>query len=199
MNLFKSSLFLIVIAELIFFGCQSADTSFRGTELSDSIPTTDFTLIDQHDRPFILSEHKGRVVLLFFGFTYCPDVCPLTLSTWRKVQDELQNEAEQVDFVYITVDPERDTPEKLAKHLAIFSSNFIGLTGPIEDLKEVYSAYGIYREKNQISDSATGYLINHTARINVVDRSGRWRLSFSHDAPVEDIAHDIRLLLRMEK
>ncbi|MFQ5676178.1 MAG: SCO family protein [bacterium] len=184
---------------LTLSACQKTDTTFRGTELGDSIPTTDFTLIDQHNRPFTLSENKGNVVLLFFGFTYCPDVCPLTLSTWKKVGDLLGDDAQRVRFVYVTVDPERDTPERLKTHLAIFSPDFIGLTGPIENLKEVYAAYGVYREKNQISDSATGYLINHTARINIIDPQGNWRLTFSHDSAAEDIGHDIRLLLKTEK
>ena len=188
---------LITITLLLFLaGCQSSDPSFRGTELGESMPTTDFTLIDQYSQPFTLGEHKGKVILLFFGFTYCPDVCPLTLSTWKKVQEAMEEDVDKVEFVYITVDPERDTPEKIASHLAVFSPDFIGLTGPVKDLQEVYSSYGIYREKNQISDSAAGYLINHTSRINIIDRSGTWRLTFSHDALVEDLVHDIRLLLK---
>ena len=123
----------------------------------------------------------------------------MTLSTWKKVQDAIEEDVDKVEFVYITVDPERDTPEKIASHLAVFSPDFIGLTGPVEDLQEVYSSYGVYREKNQISDSAAGYLINHTSRINIIDTQGRWQLSFSHDAPVEDLVHDIRLLLKNPK
>ena len=73
------------------------------------------------------------------------------------------------------------------------------ISGELEDLQEVYSSYGVYREKNQISDSAAGYLINHTSRINIIDTQGRWQLSFSHDAPVEDLVHDIRLLLKNPK
>ena len=187
---------LILFMCLSLAACQNSPPSFRGTELGDSMPTSDFILTDQYNNPFTLSEHEGKIVLLFFGFTYCPDVCPLTLSTWKKVQDAISEDADKVEFVYITVDPERDTQEKIAKHLAVFSDNFIGLTGPVEDLQEVYSSYGVYREKNQISDSAAGYLINHTSRINIIDTQGKWRLSFSHDALVEDLVHDIRLLLR---
>lgn len=192
----KLTVLLILISGMILLltGCRS-DDQFRGTVLGDALPTTDFTLSDQHGNPFTLSEHKGKVVLMFFGFTYCPDVCPLTLSTWKKVQDALQKQTDQVEFVYITVDPDRDSPEKLREHLAIFSPHFIGLTGTQEELIKVYDAYGIYREKVKISDSAAGYLINHTARMYIFDRNGRWRLSFSHDAPVEDIVHDIKILL----
>ncbi|MFQ5770501.1 MAG: SCO family protein [bacterium] len=195
-------LFFILMAGLLLaagqvpMGCHWSEPSFRGSVMADSMSTPDFTLTDQYGQPFTLSDHRGQVVLLFFGFTYCPDVCPLTLSTWKKVEDELQEDVRQVKFVYITVDPERDTEEKLRQHLSIFSPDFVGLTGTSDELLPVYGAYGIYREKIKISDSATGYLINHTARIYVIDREGQWRLSFAHDAPVADIVHDVRQLLK---
>lgn len=191
----KNMTMLFLSLAFILSACQSSEPSFHGTELGDYVGNVDFTLTDQHAESFTLSDQKGKVVLMFFGFTYCPDVCPATLSRWRKVQEALGEDAEQVEFVYITVDPERDTPEKMREHLAIFSPDFIGLTGTSEELLKVYSAYGIYREKEQISDSAAGYLINHTARIYVVDPEGNSRLSFRNDAPVEDIVHDVRLLL----
>ncbi|MFQ5638374.1 MAG: SCO family protein [bacterium] len=190
---------LLLSAALFMLSCENSEPSLRGTEMAPDMPTEEIALTDQHGQPFRLSEVRGAVVLTFFGFTYCPDVCPLTLSTWKKVEAELGDDAEQVKFVYITVDPERDTPEKMREHLSIFSDNFIGLTGSPEELLPVYQGYGVYRKKNQISESATGYLIDHTARINVIDKNGRWRLSFSHDAPVEDMVHDIRILLEESK
>lgn len=186
----------LLVMALSYSSCYDSKPSFKGTELPEDMPNVDFTLWNQHGEPFTLSEHQGKVVLLFFGYTYCPDVCPLTLSTWKKVLDALEEQAQQVAFVYITVDPERDTKERLKKHLAIFSPDFIGLTGAPDSLLTVYNAYGVYREKEIISESAAGYLVNHTSRINVVDRRGRWRLTFSHDAAAADIVHDIRMLLK---
>jgi protein SCO1/2 len=187
----KSAFIALTLALLI--ACES--DGFRGTSLSDDMPTTDFLLQDQDGRDFRLSAQQGKVVLLFFGFTYCPDVCPTTLSNWKRVEELLAEKSEQVKFVYITVDPERDTPEKLARHLKIFSDNFVGLTGPTESLQEVYDGYGILRERVEISDSASGYLINHSARINLIDPKGRWRLTYANDTPPADIANDIRILL----
>ena len=185
---------LLVVAVLA--GCQSRDSSFKGTELPER-EFKDFTLTDQNGQRFTLGEQEGKVTLMFFGFTYCPDVCPLTLSTWKKVRESLtEDEAQKVEFVYITVDPERDTPEKLKAHLAVFHPDFIGLTGTQEELQPVYAGYGVYREKDQISDSATGYLVNHTASIYLLDRNGIWKLKHSNDARPEDIVHDIRLLLK---
>ncbi|RMF66362.1 MAG: SCO family protein [Calditrichaeota bacterium] len=160
------------------------------------MPFMDFTLTDQHNQRFQLRDHLGKVVVLFFGYTTCPDVCPLTLSTWKRLKDALGKDAQQVEFVYVTVDPERDTQERLAKHLAIFSPDFIGLTGTPEELQEVYSSYGVYREKVKVSDSAAGYLMNHTSKMLVLDKQGKWRLNISYNAPVADIVHDLRILLK---
>ncbi|NIR48036.1 copper chaperone PCu(A)C [candidate division KSB1 bacterium] len=191
-----SPLIGILLVYLLFLACQTSEPSFRGTEMAEDMPVMDLKLTNQNGEPFTLSEHRGKVVVLFFGYTYCPDVCPMTLSTWKKVQQELHDKAEQVEFVYVTVDPDRDTQERLAEHLAIFSSDFTGLTGTQEQLRKAYDSFGVYREKETISESAAGYLINHTARMNLIDRAGRWRLTFPHDAPVEDIVHDIRQLLQ---
>jgi protein SCO1/2 len=162
-------------------------------------PIGDFALQDQNGQPFKLSDYRGKVVLFFFGYTFCPDVCPLTLSTWKRVHDALGADAQQVTFVYVTVDPQRDTPEKLKTHLAVFNPDFIGLTGSPETLKEVYADFGVYAEKVNIAASAAGYLMNHSTRMFVVDQTGVLRLLIGHDAPVEDVVHDIRLLLNEKK
>ena len=175
-------------------GCRQAEY-FRGTVMPADMPIVDFTLTDQNNRPFTLSRQQGKVVLLFFGYTYCPDVCPMTLSAWKQVQDALGDDARNVRFVYVTVDPKRDSLERLKNHLEIFSDDFIGLTGSEKALNAVYSKFGVFREIEKFADSETDYLVNHTARIFVFDRDGRWRLGISYNAPVEDIVHDIRLLL----
>jgi protein SCO1/2 len=189
--------FLICLLLLCGTACRSTET-FRGTEMPET-PMADFELQDQNGQPFKLSEQRGKVVLFFFGYTFCPDVCPLTLSTWKRVHDALHAEAQQVKFVYVTVDPQRDTPEKLKTHLAVFSPDFLGLTGSPEALKEVYADFGVYIEKVNIAASAAGYLMNHSTRMFVVDQTGVLRLLIGHDAPVDDVVHDIRLLLNAKK
>ena len=193
----KNHIFLILSAVFLcvtlFAGCQS--DSFRGTEMPAGLEVVDFQLVDQYQRPFHLSGQKGSVVLLFFGYTFCPDVCPLTLSHWKKIADLLGPAAGDVRFVYITVDPDRDTPEQLAAHLSVFHDDFIGLTGKQEELDKVYKAFGVIYEKVQIAESSTGYLVNHTARTNLVDQKGNWRLTFAYNTAPEIIAHDIKLLL----
>jgi len=195
----KKSHFPLILPVLILWlvlstGCQP--DSFRGTEMPAGLKAADFQLVDQHRRPFQLSGQRGAVVLLFFGYTFCPDVCPLTLSHWKKVADLLGPAARDVRFVYITVDPERDTAPQLAAHLNVFDDDFIGLTGKQEELDKVYKTFGVIYEKVQIAESSTGYLVNHTARTNLVDQEGNWRLTFAYNTAPEIIAHDIKLLLK---
>lgn len=168
---------------------------FRGTAMQEPIDAPDFTLTDQHGQQFTLSEQEGNVVLLFFGYTHCPDVCPTTLAAWRQVENTLGDEADNVRFVFVTVDPERDTREQLQAHLAGFSDDFIGLTGETAALEKVYQAYGVYHEKDTSQETAAGYLVNHTGSTYVIDTNGQWRLRFPFNTSVEDMVHDIRLLL----
>jgi protein SCO1/2 len=170
--------------------------SFRGTVLEQPEAVPDFTLTDQHGQPFRLSDQRGSVVLLFFGYTFCPDVCPTTLATWRTVHDDLGSEAGRVRFVFVTVDPERDTPERLGAHLNAFSPDFVGLTGTQDQLQAVYDTFGVYVQKQPSSGSAAGYLVSHTATTFVLDGTGNWRLVESYGTEAADIVYDIRQLLR---
>ncbi|MDZ7269445.1 MAG: SCO family protein [candidate division KSB1 bacterium] len=190
-------LWLPAILALAACACRSQE-AFHATEMP-ATPISDFVLQDQHGRPFKLSEQRGRVVVFFFGYTFCPDVCPLTLSTWKRVHDALQADTARVRFVYVTVDPERDTPEKLKTHLAIFHPGFTGLTGSPEALREVYADFGVYAEKVNIAAGASGYLVNHSTRMFVVDPRGDLRLLIDHAAPVPEVVHDLRLLLAGKK
>jgi protein SCO1/2 len=190
--------FLAIVALLSWAltACGSGEPSFRGTALDPARDVQDFSLTDQNGQPFRLSEQKGQVVMLFFGYTFCPDVCPTTLGTWKAVHNELGGDAENVLFVFITVDPDRDTPERLKNHVELFNADFIGLTGTPEELAPAYRTFGVYYEKDAETESAAGYLVNHTASSFVVDRDGKWRLRHSFGTPAEDIAHDIKQLLR---
>ena len=179
---------------LLSAGCQP--DSFRGTEMPAGLEVPDFQLVDQGNRPFQLSSQRGAVVLLFFGYTFCPDVCPLTLSHWKKIAGLLGSASDSVRFVYITVDPARDTPEQLSSHLSVFDEDFFGLTGDPKDLDQIYKTFGVIHEKVQIAESSAGYLMNHTARTNLVDQDGNWRLTFAYNTAPELIAHDIQLLLK---
>lgn len=135
-------------------------------------------------------------MLLFFGYTTCPDVCPATLARWKRVRQELGTDAERVRFVFVTVDPERDTPQRVREYLGLFSPDFVGLVGSEKDLQPFYRTFGAVFEKVPQPGSATGYLVAHSAHVPVVDTRGRWRLRFNPETSVEDYVHDLRVLLR---
>lgn len=187
--------FLVLLILGTIPGCRRT-ASLRGTVFDPPAPAADFTLRDQWGRPFRLADQRGNVVLLYFGYTYCPDVCPTTLAVWRKVEVALRDLAGRVRFVMITVDPERDTPDRLRVYLGAFSPRFVGLTGSEGALAAVYKAYGVIRKKEAVPGSAAGYLVSHTARVFLIDPAGALRATYPYDAPVEDFGHDIRRLLR---
>jgi len=181
----------VVMAAVLFL---PGTESFRGTVYDPPVPAAEITLARDDGSSFQLSEMRGNVVLLFFGYTSCPDVCPTTLSELRKVDDELGNAANQVKVVFITVDPERDTPEKIQKYVSVFNPSFIGLSGSEADLAPVWQSYGVYREIDKTTTTATGYLVTHSARVYVIDQDGNMRLSYSYGTPTDDIVHDLKIL-----
>lgn len=189
-------LVLPVLAGLVLTSCEQQAPSFRGTVLKSPVSAPDFILTDQHGQPFRLSEQRGRVVLLYFGYTHCPGACPLTLSKWTQIREALGADAERVRFVFITVDQERDTSQRLRQYLATFNADFVGLTGTQVELESVYQAYGIVHEKASRDATEEGYLVNHNTSAFVIDPDGLWRLRHSSTTPSEDILHDVRQLLK---
>ncbi|MCQ3935932.1 MAG: SCO family protein [Chloroflexi bacterium] len=170
--------------------------SFRGTSYAEPFPPApEIALAKADGGIFRLSEQRGRIVLLFFGYTSCPDVCPTTLAEMKQVMDALRGDSQYVQVVFVSVDPERDTPEKIQAYANHFHPSFIGLSGAEAELEPVWQAYSIFREVVQ-SDSAMGVIVNHTARTYLVDSQGNLRLSYAYGTPVEDIVHDIKLLLK---
>jgi len=183
----------VVIAVTIFI--PKTDT-FRGTSYDPSLPAAEFELTQGNGGSFRLSEKRGDVILLYFGYTFCPDVCPTTLSELRRVVADLGENASRVQVVMVTVDPERDTPEKLQEYMSLFNPAFIGLSGSVDEMEKVWKDYGVYREVTELPNSASGYLVNHTARVYLVDPDGNLRLSYSYGTPPDDIVHDLKILFK---
>jgi protein SCO1/2 len=184
---------LVLLLAVVLTTCGAP--TFRGSPLDEALSVPDVMLIDEYAQPFRLSDHQGKVVLLFFGYTACPDVCPTTLATWRRVHQSLGDDADRVRFVFVTVDQERDTPARLQLHVDAFNPDFVGVTGSPAELESLYHAFNVKFEKNTSSGSALGYLISHTATTFVLDTEGKWRLRETYGTEVEDLVYDIRLLL----
>jgi protein SCO1/2 len=154
-----------------------------------------FTLTDQDGKPFTLESLRGKVVLIFFGYTMCPDACPTTLSKLSSAYARLTpEERERVKAVYITIDPERDTPQVLKEHLTYFGVDAIGLTGPVEDTAKVAAQFGAHFEKTN-EKTAAGYLMSHTVSVFGLDAKGQTRTLIDYEASVDLVVKEIRDLL----
>ena len=195
---------LVVLVSLLLFsaGCGSA-YDYRGGLLEPPAPLPDFELTSMTGRPFRLSDSQGDVTLVAFGYTFCPDVCPMTLAQVKQALAGLEAaERERVQVIFISVDPERDTPEVLARYMAAFDPAFIGLIGQVAQLEAVMKPFGAFAEKETVSDSAAGYLVSHTARLYLIDSQQQLLLQYGFDpagSTVEDLRSDLTYLLKQEK
>ena len=192
-------LLAVCVAALLASACSPPakipESALRGFAVPDPPQVPDFELVDQDGQLFRLSDQRGRVVVLFFGYAHCPDVCPVTLSTWSRVHEALADQADAVRFAFVTVDPQRDTPEKLAQHMELFDPSFSGLWGSEEQLGWVYQNLGVYHKRVDVPGSAAAYVMDHTTRMYVIDALGRLRVTIPFDSPMDDVVHDIRWLL----
>lgn len=188
---------LLVVA-LVVTGCgrKPEPREFRGTVLVDPQPAPDFVATDQHGQPYRLSDDRGKVVALYFGYTFCPDACPTTMLDFRRVREALGPDADRVRFAMLTVDPERDTPEVLGEYLRVRGhESFLGLTGTEEELAPIWQAYGVFVQKAEAPRPGIDYWMNHTAATYVIDADGLLRLMEPWDAGHEMLLNDIQILL----
>lgn len=155
----------------------------------------DFVLIDQDSARFDTRTLRGKVVLVFFGYSHCPDVCPTTLSKLSSVGRRLGDARGAMKVVYVSVDPERDTPTVLKADLGNFDLDAVGLTGPREEIDRVVAQYGARYEIVQTPESAGRYTVNHSTTLYVLDRTGRLRAEFPYEATVDEIATTVRELI----
>ncbi|MBV6391179.1 MAG: hypothetical protein KPEEDBHJ_00387 [Anaerolineales bacterium] len=150
----------------------------------------DFELQTANSEAFRLSDQKGKLILVFFGYTNCPDFCPTTLSKLKQVHDQLGDDVNRVLFVMISVDPERDTPAKVAAYVAQFNAEFIGLSGSLEELQPIWTEFGLVVEK-RVVDNAGSYSMSHTTSVYVIDQSGDFVKIIPYDANVTDIINEL--------
>lgn len=183
---------LLLAAAFAFFARREPAT-YHGTRLSPPMEPAPFTLASA-DGPVSLSDFEGKVVALFFGFTSCPDVCPSTLLRLSTALEELGDDREDVQVVFISVDPERDSPERADRYAASVDPSFVGLSGTPAAIDEVASDYGIYHAKAEGSE-ATGYLVDHTTTVTVLDAAGRRVLLWGAEVTAGQMAEDLETLL----
>jgi protein SCO1/2 len=143
---------------------------------------------------FNLKEHLDKPILIYFGYTYCPDICPATLVQVRQIVDQLGLNPEDYLLVMVTVDPERDTPEVLEKYLSRYEMSHVGLWGSAEELAPVLESYGVFAEKDP-SDDPENYTMSHTARLFLIDKAGVLRTNYNFGTPEIEIQQDLEYIL----
>jgi protein SCO1/2 len=178
-------------------GCQALSTGyeFHGAKFDPPLEVPDFELMSASGQPFRFSQTQGQFNLIYFGYTFCPDVCPLTLVDLKEALQGLPEEA-QVNVIFISVDPERDTPEVVERYVSSFGPEFIGLTDDYSKIEEVMLAYGAYAEKEKTPDSAAGYLVSHTARVYLMTPEDGILLTYPFGFEPEDLRSDLEYLLQ---
>ncbi len=162
-----------------------------GTVIDPPRVLTDFTLTSQDGTPISLSDLRGQVVLMYFGYTNCPDVCPITLGDFKRVKESVGDQADQVAFVMVSVDGERDTPERLKSYIGNFDPDFIGMTGDEATLNRLGADYGLYFQKQE----GENYVVDHTASIFMIDAEGRLTTVYTFGTEPDVIVEDVAALL----
>ena len=194
---FRWLLVLPVIMLAVFLaschrGGDAAVPGFRGIDLTGAPYGRDFRLTDADGRERTLADYKGKAVLLYFGFVQCPDVCPTALIRAAEVKKLLGADGDKLQVIFITVDPERDTPEVIKAYTAAFDPSFVGLFGDAQRTRATADEFKVYY---RAVPTGSSYTMDHSALSYVFDPQGRLRLALRHEQKADDYAHDIRLIL----
>ena len=156
-----------------------------------------FTLTNHRGEPVTEATFAGRHMLIYFGYSFCPDICPTSLQTMAAAYDLLPaDEREEVWPIFITIDPERDTVEEIADYVSLFHGDMIGLTGSVEQIDAAADAYRVYRAKAVVDEGSDEYFVDHSSFYYVMDPNGRYAVHFGHEATEEEIAQGVLTLLK---
>jgi protein SCO1/2 len=183
---------------LLLGGCDQLGKQpqvFKNTDLTGLDYAKDFALTDHTGKPRTLADFKGKVVVVFFGYTQCPDVCPTTLAEMATAMKELGPQADQVQVLFITVDPERDTQQLLAQYVPAFDKRFLGLRGDAAQTAAVAKEFKVFYAKVDGKEPGS-YSMDHTAASYVFDRNGKVRLFVRYGQGAAPLVHDLKALLQ---
>ena len=183
----------IICSLALLAGCDGSAPQFKSTDITGADYGRSLALTDHNGKPRTLEDFRGKAVVVFFGFAQCPDFCPTTLADIASSLKGLGPEAERVQVLFVTVDPERDTQEVLAKYVTAFDPRFLGLRGDPEATRRTAKEFKVYFERRK---SGQSYTMDHSAQSYVIDPQGRLRLFVRHERIGADLADDLRTLLR---
>lgn len=191
----RAPVWLLLVTLFALAACAGPSRpSFKGTDITGAAFGRQLALTDHNGKPRTLEDFRGKVVVVFFGYTQCPDVCPTTLATLREVREKLGADGSRLQVLFVTVDPERDTQQVLAQYVPAFDPEFLGLYGSSDATARTAKEFKVFYNK-AAGSSPTSYTMDHSAGIFVFDPQGQIRLFGSHGYTVDSYLHDIRMLL----
>ena len=187
---------LLLLAAFLLAGCDKSGPApqFKLTDVTGANFGKEIALTDHNGKPRTLADFRGKVVVIFFGFTHCPDVCPTTLAELAMVAKELGKDADRMQVLLVTVDPERDTPEVLRQYVPSFNPSFLGLYGDAKATARTAKEFKIFYQKQPLKSG--DYNVDHSAGTYILDQQGRLRLFAQYGQGAPALLHDIRILLQ---
>ena len=185
---------VLCLLALALASCGPASPKFEGSDVTGAAMGRDFRLFDHTGKPRTLADFRGKVVVVFFGYTQCPDACPTTLSALNEVMARIGPDAGRVQVLFVTVDPERDTPDLLARYVPAFNPSFLGLYGDAAATAEAAKEFKVLYQK-QPGSAPGSYSVDHSAGTFLFDPQGRLRVYESYGQVPDVYVHDIRVLL----
>ena len=188
---------LALVVSALLAGCGGdapQAPKFTLTDVAGAGFGRELNLTDHNGKPRTLADFRGKVVTVFFGFTHCPDVCPTTLAEMAQVMKELGTDADKLQVLFITVDPERDTPQVLKQYVPSFHPSFLGLYGDAEATARTAKEFKVFVQKQPVKNGS--YSVDHGAGTFILDRDGKLRLFAQYGQGPAALVHDIRVLLR---
>lgn len=186
---------LLMLVSIGLAACSKSQEAFKNSDLTGLDYAKNFALTDHQGKARTLADFKGKVVVMFFGYTQCPDVCPTTMAEMASVMKQLGSDAERVQVLFVTLDPERDTQELLAAYVPNFDARFLGLRGDLAATEKVAKEFKVFYQKVP-GKTADSYTMDHTAGSYVFDREGRIRVFLRNGQGTEPIVHDLKILLK---
>ena len=184
--------FVILLLLSTLLSCSDNNLVFNGSNLTEVKLDSNFELTSHKGEKKTTKDFKGKVVAIFFGFASCPDICPTTMIELKNIKSMLGENSNQLEVLFISLDPERDTPELLGKFIPSFDSSFIGLTGTIENIEKISQQFKVYRKKVTQGES---YTIDHSSGIYLLDKKGEIRVRHSYGSEIKLIVEDIEALI----
>lgn len=194
------------ISLILLVGCSAVGVNqtsvisymdeLRGAVLNPPRTLDDFSVMSTTGGTFTLSEHRGQVILLYFGYRSCPDFCPTTFAELRRVYSALNEPAENLRIVFVTIDPERDTLENLRLYTEAFHQDFIALRAEGQALSQLENQFGVVAEKQVVGESAMSYLFDHTASLFLIGANGQLEAQYLYGTDYRDIVHDLELIFQ---